>query len=566
MEGAWVGTMRRMSLAVAVAVGLAIGAPTAASALAPGDLVVSDLSAFGDGHGGLIGVSPAGTRSTVSENAAPTGAPNLVGPGPAVFDADGDLVVTDWRGDALLRVDPDTGVRTTISSNSVGSGPSLDLPWGLAIEPGGDILVVNSSSASVVRVNPATGDRTYVSGGGVGTGPLLNTPWGIAIEADGDLLVVDEFAPDSEGGVIRVDPDTGDRTAVSSNAIGTGPDYDDPFSIALEADGNILVANYIGAGPERSVLRVDPVSGDRETVTSNSVGDGPGIGIIGGITVAPGGDILLANIDGGDDAAESSGVLRVDPESGDRTTVSDNLTPAGEPAFAEPGAIAIVPAEVTPPYAAVVLADGPAGYWRFGEMTGTTAIDSSPNANDGTYLNNPLHGVAGALAADPNTAVRFDGVNDYVRVLDDNSLDVGNTFTAEAWMKRSSTTKAHELMVKGFQLTIMNAANGNQIWLRKPNVTTVARSATGVPADGAYHHIVVTKQGSGTGAVKMYIDGAAVAVVDVSPAQVIGNTALSLSFAAAGSTPADYDDFAIYPTALSAARVLAHYTAGHPSI
>ena len=111
-------------------------------------------------------------------------------------------------------------------------------------------------------------------------------------------------------------------------------------------------------------------------------------------------------------------------------------------------------------------------------------------------------------------------------MLDDNTLDVGNTFTAEAWLKRSSARKAHELMVKGFQLTVM----------------------------------------SGAGAVKMSVDGAPVSVVDVAPFQVIGNTALTLSFGAAGSTSADYDEFAIYPTALSAARVLAHYAAGRSGV
>ena len=51
----------------------------------------------------------------------------------------------------------------------------------------------------------------------------------------------------------------------------------------------------------------------------------------------------------------------------------------------------------------------------------------------------------------------------------------------------------------------MNAANGNQVWLRKAGVSTVARSATGVPADGAYHHVVATKDGPNSAVI--YIDG-----------------------------------------------------------
>jgi hypothetical protein len=223
-----------------------------------------------------------------------------------------------------------------------------------------------------------------------------------------------------------------------------------------------------------------------------------------------------------------------------------------------------VPAEATPPYAGAVLADGPVGYWRFGEPSGPTAHDETSNHNDGTYLNNPLLGIPGALTGDTNTAVRMDGVNDYVRVLDSNSLDVGNTFTLEGWVKRRSGAKAADLMVKGFQLTLMNASNANQLWLRKAGVSTVARTAAGVPADGAYHYIAVTKSGSGAGAVKFYVDGAPVSTVDVAPAQVILNTSGSMSFSGAGSSAADFDEFAIYPTALSAGRIAAHYAAGHP--
>jgi hypothetical protein len=116
-------------------------------------------------------------------------------------------------------------------------------------------------------------------------------------------------------------------------------------------------------------------------------------------------------------------------------------------------------------------------------------------------------------------------------------------------------------MAKGFQLTIMNAGTGNQVWLRKPNVSTIARSNAPVPA-GAYHYVAVTKNGSGPGAVKIYIDGQPVGVVDVSPAQVIQNTTGALVFGSAASNAADFDEFAIYDGALSAAQILEHYQAG----
>ena len=213
-------------------------------------------------------------------------------------------------------------------------------------------------------------------------------------------------------------------------------------------------------------------------------------------------------------------------------------------------------------YPSLVLAQNPGGYWRFDEASGTTAFDQSPNHNNGTYLNGVTLGVAGAIAGD--TAASFDGVNDSVRVPDSNSLDVGDSFTLEGWIKRSSTAQSQELFNKGgngLQLTVMSAANGNQVWLRKANVTTIAHSTAGVPADGRFHHIVVTKNGTGPTSTVIYIDGVAGTVI-AAPAQVIANTAFPLTFSGAGTNQHVLDEFALYDGVLSAADVVAHHNAG----
>ena len=61
-------------------------------------------------------------------------------------------------------------------------------------------------------------------------------------------------------------------------------------------------------------------------------------------------------------------------------------------------------------YQAEVLADGPAGYWRLGEASGTVAADTSPNANSGAYVSGPTLGAPAPLVADSsNRAVAFNG-------------------------------------------------------------------------------------------------------------------------------------------------------------
>ena len=44
-------------------------------------------------------------------------------------------------------------------------------------------------------------------------------------------------------------------------------------------------------------------------------------------------------------------------------------------------------------YEATVLADGPSGYWRLGETSGTTAAAVTGGVN-GTYTNGPVLGVS----------------------------------------------------------------------------------------------------------------------------------------------------------------------------
>src|SRR5579884_2767042 len=66
-----------------------------------------------------------------------------------------------------------------------------------------------------------------------------------------------------------------------------------------------------------------------------------------------------------------------------------------------------------------VLADLPWAYWQFGELSGTTALDSSGNHRDATYVNGPTLGVSGPLTKEPtnNYAAYFDPTSpaDYVQ-------------------------------------------------------------------------------------------------------------------------------------------------------
>ncbi|MCA1700809.1 MAG: hypothetical protein LC790_18655 [Actinobacteria bacterium] len=159
---------------------------------------------------------------------------------------------------------------------------------------------------------------------------------------NGDLLVADQEAFGGTGGVIRVNPATGARSTVSSNASRAGgPSFADPQGIALAQSGDILVADPHAFGSSGGVIRVNPMTGARSTVSSNtSPPKAPFFAAPVAVALAHNGDILVADAfaPGG-----MGGLIRVNPSTGARTTVSSNASPTGGPDFTFPTALAVVP-------------------------------------------------------------------------------------------------------------------------------------------------------------------------------------------------------------------------------
>src|SRR5581483_1433614 len=77
-----------------------------------------------------------------------------------------------------------------------------------------------------------------------------------------------------------------------------------------------------------------------------------------------------------------------------------------------------------------VLASGPVEYYRLNDASGTTAVDSSGNGANATYVNNPSLGQSGALGVG-DTSVAFNGTN-YVQ-LPAGQSDFSTGFSFEVW-------------------------------------------------------------------------------------------------------------------------------------
>ena len=84
----------------------------------------------------------------------------------------------------------------------------------------------------------------------------------------------------------------------------------------------------------------------------------------------------------------------------------------------------------------------PVGSWSFDEGTGTIANDSSGNNNNGTLYNGPIW-----EEGQVNKALSFDGSNDYVDCGNDESLNITDKITIEAWVKLANKEFIHYTIV-----------------------------------------------------------------------------------------------------------------------
>jgi hypothetical protein len=226
-------------------------------------------------------------------------------------------------------------------------------------------------------------------------------------------------------------------------------------------------------------------------------------------------------------------------------------------------------------YRALILADNPLVYWRLGESSGTTALDSSGNSRNATYTGSPTLGAAGALKRDGDTAVTFAGSGQYADIADAAWMDVtSGGITVEAWVKFTTNLSSAVHVVsrdsesggastsRVWALRIGSAEQVNLLLWNTSTSLSLSGATTGLN-DGNWHHIAVTYDGTNG---RVYVDGSLDATSSsFSGGLKDGAIAITVGRKSGGSGnsfPGTVDEVAFYATALSATRISAHYAAG----
>lgn len=244
--------------------------------------------------------------------------------------------------------------------------------------------------------------------------------------------------------------------------------------------------------------------------------------------------------------------------------------PADSPVVGDAPAVDAV--EAGSVYASTVLSDMPLAYWRLDETSGTVAHDLTGNGNDAQYTGGVTLGSAGAIIGDPDTAVTLDGTTGYVDVGNRFNFTGNVPFTLEIWALPQNLNPSYQRLFSRELST--SPREGYLMFVRvenaaDPSTFSLERWAGGQtnqdPQDNTllavWHHCVATYDGSTS---RIYLDGVLAAAQPA--ALALNATPASLFIGASSFDLAGYfggvvDEAAVYGTALSAARIAAHYQA-----
>jgi hypothetical protein len=210
-----------------------------------------------------------------------------------------------------------------------------------------------------------------------------------------------------------------------------------------------------------------------------------------------------------------------------------------------------------------VMADSPAFYSRlnsYGDFFDATGANGKASSSTGV-----TSGTTGALATyggDPDKATTF--ASGYVTYPDSPSLSIASSSTYEAWIKPSALSGTQVILHKEQHFTF--ATSGTTLTFAHSGNWSYANTNTGGPygtltTSTWYHVAVVHTVGVGY---TFYVNGVQAGSAFANTSAMTDNAnSLCIGAYNCGSMyfPGVIDEVAIYPTALSPARIAAHYAA-----
>jgi len=180
-------------------------------------------------------------------------------PGGVRADSGANVYVSDGYYNTIRRVTP-AGVVTTIAGVAGQSGSTdgpaatalFNGPGGVAIDSSGNLYVADDGNYTIRKISGGTVSTLAGTAGiqgekdGLGANAQFYDPQNLAVDSAGNIYVAD-----GKGNVIRkvtpggnVTTFAGSGTAGSIDGQGIAAEFDDPTGIAVDASGNVYVADF----------------------------------------------------------------------------------------------------------------------------------------------------------------------------------------------------------------------------------------------------------------------------------------------------------------------------------
>ena len=424
---------------------------------------------------GVIGTVAGNGGSTATGDGGPAISASFHPDGVTV-DSAGNIYIADQNNNRIRKIDIN-GIITTVAGNGStqftgDGGPAVSstvyiaaMHNGLAVDAAGNLFIADDGHHRIRKVDTkgvittvaGNGSQNYSGDGAAATKASLYRPAGVAVDAAGNLFIADtnnfRIRKVDTSGVISTIAGNGAIAYTGDGGPAINASFSEPTGVALDAAGNVYVADRGSANVVRKIDRAGIITTVAGNGTVGFSGDG-GAAInaqfsdLRSVTVDSGGNLYLADYG-------NHRVRKVDT-SGIVTTVAGNGSNAANNGDGSPPTSAnVLPADV--------------------------AFDTAGNYYIADWGHNLIRKVT--------VGAKVPGLSVTASSLYFSASINGNTPGAQ--LVTVYTTGAVPL---GFKLTTSTSSGGN--WLNTPTTsgntpTIITVSTSSTPPVGTYHGAVV---------------------------------------------------------------------------
>ena len=218
--------------------------------------------------------------SGIGLDGGPATAADVYRPSGVAVDASGNVYIAETGNNRVRKVNT-SGIISTVAGTGVsgysGDGGSataakLSSPVGVAVDGAGNIYLadlgnhrIRKVTAGMISTVAGTGVAGFSGDGGLATAAAINTPYGMTIDASGDIYICDygnfRVRRVSATGTISTIAGTGNALYGGDGGLATAADFNRPTGIAVDASGNIYIADVNNQRVRKLAPCTTPVSG-----------------------------------------------------------------------------------------------------------------------------------------------------------------------------------------------------------------------------------------------------------------------------------------------------------------